>query len=77
MKLCAAVNFISPGKEALGVVKSDTVDFDIVGKARSLGFKRVKVSFNMINWTDLAQDGDYWRALMNVTLILGFHKPWS
>ena len=28
------------------------------------------------NWVDLAQDKDMRRALVNVALTSGFHKPW-
>jgi hypothetical protein len=27
-----------------------------------------------MNWIDLAQDRDQWRALMNTVMNLGFHK---
>jgi hypothetical protein len=31
----------------------------------------------MRNWTGSDQDMDYWRALVNAALNLGYHKPWS
>jgi hypothetical protein len=36
-----------------------------------------EIGISMRNWADLAQDRDYWRALVNVALNLWFHKPWS
>ena len=36
-----------------------------------------EMSINAGNWVDSAQDRDYWRALVNLTLNIGFHKPWS
>ena len=30
---------------------------------------------NTRNWVDLANDGDYWRAIVNAELNSGFHKP--
>ena len=37
-----------------------------------------EIGINTRNWVDLAQDVDYWRALVNATLDPpGFHKPWS
>ena len=32
-----------------------------------------QIGINMRNWVNLAQDRDYWRALVNEW----FHKPWS
>ena len=34
-----------------------------------------KIGINTRNWVDLAQDRNYWRALVNATLYIGFHKP--
>ena len=36
-----------------------------------------EMGINTRNWVDSAQDRDYWRALVNTALNLGFHKPWS
>ena len=32
---------------------------------------------NMRNWITLAEDRDYWRALINAALNLQVSKPWS
>ena len=40
-----------------------------------MDFKEIAV--NMRNWVDSAQDRDYWRAVVNMTLNLRVHKPWS
>ena len=37
----------------------------------------LEIGINAGNWVDSAQDRDYWRALVNVVLTSGFHKPWS
>ena len=34
-----------------------------------------EVGINMRNWVDSTQDRDYFRALVNAALNLGFHKP--
>ena len=31
----------------------------------------------MRNWVYSATDAEYWRALVNMALNLGSHKPWS
>ena len=36
-----------------------------------------EIGFNARNWADSLQGRGYWKALMNVALNLGFHKPWS
>ena len=36
-----------------------------------------EIGINVGNWVDSAQDRNYWRALVNAALNLGFHKPWS
>ena len=36
-----------------------------------------EIGNNAGNWVDSAQDRNYWRALENAALNLGFHKPWS
>ena len=34
-----------------------------------------ETGINTWNWVGLAQDRDYWRALVNPTLTSGLHKP--
>ena len=36
-----------------------------------------EIGINKMNWVNSAQDGDYWRALVNAAFTSGFHKPWS
>ena len=61
----------------------------LVGKTegkRSLGIHRRRLKYNIkmvlqeigwgMNWTDLAQDRDRCRALVNVVMNLAFHKEW-
>ena len=35
------------------------------------------IGINAGNRVDSAQDRNYWRALLNAALNLGFHKPWN
>jgi hypothetical protein len=36
-----------------------------------------QIVINTRNWVGLAQDKDYWTALVNAVLNLRVHKPWS
>ena len=36
-----------------------------------------EIGINTRNWVDLAEDKDYWKALVNAALNLRFHKPRS
>jgi len=36
-----------------------------------------EILINTRNWVDLAQDRNYWRALVNAAFNLRLHKPWS
>jgi hypothetical protein len=36
-----------------------------------------EIGINSGNWVDSAQDRDYWRVLVNASMNLRFHKPWS
>ena len=36
-----------------------------------------EIGINVENWVDSAQNRNYWRALVNVALNPGSHKPWS
>ena len=36
-----------------------------------------ELDINTRNWTESANDRDYWRTLANAALNFGFHKPWS
>ena len=36
-----------------------------------------EIDINTNNWFDSTHDRDYWRALVNAALNLGFHKPWN
>jgi hypothetical protein len=33
-----------------------------------------EIGWDGMNWIDLAQDRDQWRALLNTVMNLGFHK---
>jgi hypothetical protein len=33
-----------------------------------------KIGWGGLDWIDLAQDRDQWRALVNTAITLGFHK---
>jgi hypothetical protein len=33
-----------------------------------------EIGWDGMDWIDLAQDGDQWRALVNTVMNLGFHK---
>jgi hypothetical protein len=33
-----------------------------------------EIGWNSMDWIDLAQDRDQWRALVNTVMNLGFHK---
>ena len=43
----------------------------------NFGMDLKEIDINTRNWVDLAQDMDYWRALVNAALNPGFHKSWS
>jgi hypothetical protein len=43
----------------------------------NIGMDLEEIGINVGNWVDLAQDRDYWRALVNAAVNSGFHKPWS
>ena len=43
----------------------------------SIRMDRKEIGINTSNWVDSAKDRDYWRALVNAALNIGFHKPWS
>jgi hypothetical protein len=34
----------------------------------------IKMDLGSMNWTDMAQDNDHWRALVNTVLNFRFHK---
>ena len=36
-----------------------------------------EIGNNLRNWVDSAQNRNYWRALVNAALNLGFHNPWN
>jgi hypothetical protein len=33
-----------------------------------------EIGLDGVDWVDLAQDRDYWRALVNTVMNFGFHK---
>jgi hypothetical protein len=33
-----------------------------------------EVVWDVMDWTDLAQDRDQWRALVNIVMVFGFHE---
>jgi len=36
-----------------------------------------EVGWGNMDWINLAQDGDTWRALVNVVMIIQLHKIWG
>jgi hypothetical protein len=50
-----------------------------LGRPRCRWVDNIKIDLREIewccmNWTDLAQDRDHWRALVNTVITFGFHK---
>ena len=43
----------------------------------NIGMDLEEIGINAGKWVDLAQDRDYWRALVNAALNLRVHKPCS
>jgi hypothetical protein len=34
----------------------------------------IEIEWDGVDWIDLAQDGDWWRAFVNMLMNFGFHK---
>jgi hypothetical protein len=70
------------GSSAFKILKGTSAGKKPLGRPKHRWEDNIKmylkeIGINTRNWVDSAQDGDYWRTLVNAALNLWVHRPWS
>ena len=68
-------------RSAFKILKGKPTGKRPLGRPRRRGEDNIRMNLEEIginagNWIDSAQDRNFWRALVNAALNLGFHEPW-
>ena len=82
LRLAGHVARMEKGSNAFKILVGKPAEKRPLGRPRHRWENNIRmdlkeIGMNTRNWVDSAQVRDYWRALVNVALNSGFHKPWS